>query len=326
MHFCLAYIHLISLSLASALCVLSGIPRPVAIWHGLGDAYDSPSQQRLISQITAIHKDIEVHPIFVNNASSSADQQASLQGNLNLQIPFVCDQLWSWYRNTSYGSITTQPGEELGFDAIGFSQGGLFLRAAIERCNLPIRTLITFGSPHNGISDFLYCTGSAVCRVQNAVLKRQALTNYQQTHIIPAQYFRDPKSIEDYLERSLFLADVNNEHSTLRNETYISNISQNLRKLVLISFAQDTTVIPKESAWFQDGPNIPLRHRKLYTEDWIGLRALEETHGPDAIETLELNGQHMQIENDDFESIVKMYLGKRPSETGCNKLLVQQGP
>lgn len=38
-----------------------------------------------------------------------------------------------------------------GFDAIGYSQGGIFLRSYIEKCNdPPVKRLITFGSPHNG--------------------------------------------------------------------------------------------------------------------------------------------------------------------------------
>jgi palmitoyl-protein thioesterase len=39
-----------------------------------------------------------------------------------------------------------------GFDAMGFSQGGQFLRGFVERCNHPpVRNLITWGSQHNGI-------------------------------------------------------------------------------------------------------------------------------------------------------------------------------
>jgi palmitoyl-protein thioesterase len=65
-----------------------------------------------------------------------------------LQLETVCEQL---------ASI-----EELkdGFDGIGFSQGGLFLRAYAEKCNQPaVRRLITFGSPHNGkqnVLDYLF--------------------------------------------------------------------------------------------------------------------------------------------------------------------------
>lgn len=39
-----------------------------------------------------------------------------------------------------------------GFNAIGFSQGGLFLRAYVEKCNHPsVKKLMSFGSPHMGM-------------------------------------------------------------------------------------------------------------------------------------------------------------------------------
>jgi palmitoyl-protein thioesterase len=39
-----------------------------------------------------------------------------------------------------------------GFDAIGFSQAGQFLRTYVERYNMPpVHNLITFGSQHMGI-------------------------------------------------------------------------------------------------------------------------------------------------------------------------------
>ncbi len=46
-----------------------------------------------------------------------------------------------------------------GFDGIGFSQGGQFLRAYVERCNEPrMRNLITVGAQHQGVYDFPHCT------------------------------------------------------------------------------------------------------------------------------------------------------------------------
>ena len=36
---------------------------------------------------------------------------------------------------------------------VGFSQGGLLARAVVQRCpDLHVKTLFTFGTPHNGIS------------------------------------------------------------------------------------------------------------------------------------------------------------------------------
>ena len=79
-----------------------------------------------------------------------------------------------------------------GFDAIGFSQGGLFLRAYAERCNNPLlKTLITFGSPHNGISDLPLCKPrDFLCRQRNSLVKSQIWSSYAQTEVVFAQYFR----------------------------------------------------------------------------------------------------------------------------------------
>ena len=42
-----------------------------------------------------------------------------------------------------------------GFDAIGFSQAGQFLRAYVERYNIPpVHNLITFGSQHMGTMSY----------------------------------------------------------------------------------------------------------------------------------------------------------------------------
>lgn len=55
----------------------------------------------------------------------------------------------------------------------------------------------------------------------------------------------------------------------------------------------------------------PLEKRKLYTEDWIGLKALGERN---AIVYMELEGAHMQISTKDLRSIVKTYLGNSDSK------------
>ena len=60
-------------------------------------------------------------------------------GNVNEQIDLVAEQ------------ITNVTELKDGFDAIGFSQGGQFLRAYVERYNTPpVHNLITFGSQHMG--------------------------------------------------------------------------------------------------------------------------------------------------------------------------------
>jgi len=76
-------------------------------------------------------------------------------------------------------------------------------------------------------------------------------------------------------------------------------------------FTEDKTVVPKESAWFgseaiedesrfyfSPGQHrlaksiVPMREQRLYIEDWIGLRELDEQGK--VVLTL-CNGEHMQI-------------------------------
>jgi palmitoyl-protein thioesterase len=121
---------------------------------------------------------------------------------------------------------------------------------------------------------------------------------------------------------------INNEIADSRNETFAHNLSA-LEKLVLIVFDEDRTVVPKESAWFgsevvpeddpepdvfmgqtplrsaEEKPIIPIHEHPLYTEDWIGLRALDE-RGAVVFETC--NGEHMHI-GSCWEDIVRNFTG-----------------
>jgi hypothetical protein len=49
----------------------------------------------------------------------------------------------------------------------------------------------------------------------------------------------------------------------------------------MVKFTEDTVVVPRESEWFgfygEDGKAIvPLENSPLYTEDWLGLKAMNE--------------------------------------------------
>lgn len=116
-----------------------------------------------------------------------------------------------------------------------------------------------------------------------------------------------------------------------RNATYIKHLST-LSHLVLVLFAKDITVVPKESSWFgsyappadsnanephsdcvsmeareEDKTIIPMRAHPLYTEDWIGLRALDERG---AVVLASCEGEHMQLSKDCWEPLVKEYVGE----------------
>ncbi|ERF70484.1 hypothetical protein EPUS_07340 [Endocarpon pusillum Z07020] len=276
-------------------------PLPLVIWHGLGDSFDADGIKEAVSIAEAINEGTYVKTVQLGKDGPS-DRSATFFGNVTEQIEEVCNQL------ASDNILRTAPA----INALGFSQGGQFLRAYVERCNFPpVRNLVTFGSQHNGISDFQGCASvfDLICQAANGLLKLGTWSDFVQSRLVPAQYFRDPENLPHYLKSSNFLADVNNERA-LKNKTYADNIAS-LNKFVMYMFADDTTVIPKQSAWFAEYNKTsevvtPLAERQMYKEDWIGLRRLAEKGGL-VFDLLE--GEHMRFSDKDLKRVLREYFG-----------------
>ncbi|KAJ7251799.1 palmitoyl-protein thioesterase [Mycena haematopus] len=288
-------------------------PRPLVLWHGLGDSANAPGMLRFSEEIKTVHPGIFIHSIYIEE-DLDKDRQAGFYGNVNEQVHLVSEQL------------AAIPELEGGFDAIGFSQGGQFLRAYVERYNSPpVNNLITFGSQHMGISDIPTCgPRDFVCQVARRAVKAGVYSSWAQENLVTAQYFRDPANLDAYYSSNKFLTSINNELLGSRNKTYTSNLVS-LDKLVLIMFTEDKTVVPKESSWFgsevvvddlsfTDGHQrvladtrilVPMQEQPLYQEDWIGLRELDERGD---VVFAECEGEHMDI-NDCWESLVREFVG-----------------
>ncbi|KAG6866627.1 hypothetical protein C0991_000737 [Blastosporella zonata] len=265
------------------------------------------------SMIEKIHPGIFVHSVFIEE-NLDKDRKAGFYGNVNEQVDLVADQL------------TAIPELQSGFDAIGLSQGGQFLRAYVERYNSPpIHNLITFGSQHMGISDIPICRPyDFLCQIARRATKSAVYGQWAQDNLIQAQYFRDPNNLETYLSANHFLTSINNEIPGSRNDSYARNLAS-LNKLILVLFTEDKTVVPKESAWFgSEAPPanfhpeeqqplidpatkelIPMHLQPLYLEDWIGLRQLDERGGV-VFDTCV--GEHMQM-GECWEGLVKEFVG-----------------
>lgn len=271
--------------------------RPVVIWHGLGDHYNSTGIHKVADLFNRYYPGIEVYSISLDEIPSN-DQQLSMFGDANIQLQQVCDKM------------KTIPNISSGFDGIGFSQGGLFLRALVQRCDdIKIANLITFGSPHMGVSELPLCEKNDwICKGRNAILKKQVWFSRVQRLLIPAQYFRDPKELDKYLKYSNFLADINNERDSI-NKTYSERLSK-LENLVLIEFLKDTTLVPKESSKFFDrsanGEIIDFNQTRIYQQERLGLKSLYETN---RIEFLSIDADHMDIPVLFVERIAKKYIG-----------------
>ncbi|KAI1092763.1 alpha/beta-hydrolase [Rostrohypoxylon terebratum] len=299
------------LSLASALHALASptffkstaddendTPLPVVIWHGLGDTFSAEGLQSVGALVEKINPGTLVYYVRLDESPSN-DRTATFYGNVTEQLAKVCDDL------ASHPILSTAPA----IDAVGFSQGGQFLRGYVERCNFPpVRTLVTFGSQHNGIVDYKACSAADwLCKGAMALLHGNTWSSWLQSRLVPAQYFRDPADLDNYLEHSNFLADINNER-TVKNETYAKNIAS-LENFVMYLFDDDTTVIPKETGWFDEvnGTEVtPLRARPIYTEDWIGLKALDRKGG---LKFKTTPGAHMRLTDEVLEETFGEFFG-----------------
>lgn len=283
-------------------------PLPLLIWHGLGDRYDAEGLHTVGELAAKIHTGTEVHYIRVSE-DGGEDQRATFFGNITAQSAEICSSLAANPNLTDSSGIVRA-------DALGFSQGGQFLRGLVERCPaLSVRSLVTFGSQHNGIAQFQRCgTWDLLCKGAVALVGGNAWTDYVQSRVVPAEYYREVNKTTglpsaEYLEHSHFLADVNNERAEKKSE-YAKRLAK-LEKFVMFVFEDDKTVVPKESGWFAEvnetsGVVTDLRERAIYKEDWIGLKALDEKGGL-VFESVE--GEHMELNRKDLERTFKKYFG-----------------
>ncbi|KAK2772512.1 hypothetical protein FQN53_004599 [Emmonsiellopsis sp. PD_33] len=291
-------------------------PLPLVIWHGLGDDYGADGLKHVAQLAETVNPGTYVHIVRVGE-TRTADREASFFGNVTTQLDQVCQQL------ATEQILSTAPA----VNAIGFSQGGQFLRGYIERCNFPpVRNLVTFGSQHNGISSFQACsaTGDWLCKGAEALLRFGRWSGFVQSRLVPAQYFRDPLELDSYLEYSNFLADINNERE-VKNETYKENLAK-LNKFAMYMFEDDQTVVPKESAHFAEvnsttGEVTKLKDRTLYKEDWLGLKKLNKAG---KLDFQTIPGAHMQFSDETLKTVLEKYFGPIDLPDVADTVLVVQ--
>ncbi|KAL0131562.1 hypothetical protein PUN28_002833 [Cardiocondyla obscurior] len=276
-----------------------GSPTPVVLWHGMGDSccfsFSLGKIQHLLqSEIPGVY----VHSIRIGS-NEIEDVENSYFGNINEQIKHVCE------------TLSQDPNLQNGYNAIGFSQGGQFLRAVAQRCpNPPMLNLISLGGQHQGVFGIPRCLDtSRLCNYMRRMLHRGAYLWYIQNSLIQASYWHDPFQEDEYQKKNLFLAEINNEN--INNTDYKNNL-QKLQTLVLVKFENDTMVEPVETEWFgfykpgQAKEVQKLQQSVLYQQDWLGLRAMENAG---KVQYLSLPGDHLQFTAEWFiENIIKKYL------------------
>ena len=133
---------------------------PVVLWHGMGDTCCDPDSMGRVQDL--IETSLSVYVYSVRLAETvGADRDAGFFGSVPKQVRQVCE------------TIASDPKLAGGYNAIGFSQGGQFLRAVVEVCPTlvpsmpPCRKLVTFGGQHQGVMDWPGCGNKVSLDIQS---------------------------------------------------------------------------------------------------------------------------------------------------------------
>ncbi|KAG9509216.1 Palmitoyl-protein thioesterase 1, partial [Fragariocoptes setiger] len=261
---------------------------PVVMWHGMGDTAHG-SIEVIKRSLESKYPGMYVLSIQIGN-SVVEDELASYFGNANEQVDEACRQVLSDNRITKHGSL----------NVIGFSQGGQLSRALVQRCpltenNVTVKNYISLGGQHQGVFGLPHCSSdNELCKYARYLIETAVYSPLVQPHVIQAQYWHDPINDKEYREKSTFLADINNERAI--NETYRKNILK-LQNMVLVMFANDEIMVPRESATFGFyNKNLSkvesMNETELYQQDRLGLKSLNQSQ---RLSLITIPGGHLQF-------------------------------
>ncbi|KAL5963630.1 Palmitoyl-protein thioesterase 1 [Taenia solium] len=267
----------------------------VVVWHGMGDSGFGSGVKHLCQVIKDEIPGTYVLDVEIGS-SSFFDRLHSFFMPVNKQLNIVCEMIHS------------NPNLSGGFHLIGFSQGGLFVRALAQRCPPAVLgSVISIGGPQQGVFGMPFCpnaTSLPLCSFLRNMLSKAAYTDFVQSHFVQAQYWHDPFNEALYREKSQFLAEINQEK--VQNQTYKNNLLK-AANLVLVRFMHDATVIPGASEWFgfyRSGNSddvYDIKESKQYKTDSLGLKTLDEQG---RLHLIPLPGYHLQFSDEWFRRVI----------------------
>lgn len=75
--------------------------RPVVVWHGMADSYNSPAMLLMMQAIKLAHPGIQVYPVRLAN-NGIEDQEKTYAGVIDEQVSscweMACQMFWSNYK------------------------------------------------------------------------------------------------------------------------------------------------------------------------------------------------------------------------------------
>ena len=189
--------------------------------HGLGDAGTNPGMQSLAQHVAA------AFPGMYATSISVADGAASIFTLIDKQVDEFA------------AAVRADPKLAGGFNGVGLSQGGLILRAYVQKYNQPpVHNLVSICGPQNGV-------GTCPSSVPGFVCSLFELGPYT-AQLSFAGYWKEVKNETAYLSSSTFLADVNNERA-IKSALYAKNMAS-LNAYVTVMALNDTVVIVRPTS------------------------------------------------------------------------------
>ncbi len=202
-----------------------------------------------------------------------------------------------------------------GFHAVGFSQGGQFLRALVQQCGTlpPVVNLVTLGGQHQGVFGLPNCLAmkSWMCRDARKLIDDFGpYDTFVQEHSTQSNYWHDADDEARYNSRNPWLPKANGHPFDAAQRKRLMSVS----RFVMVRFENDTMVQPRASShfgWYANGSDtqsVPLQQTALYTDpvDALGLRAMDKAG---KLVFLDTPGEHLQFTKAWFIStIVDNYL------------------
>ncbi|KAL7741993.1 hypothetical protein ACLKA6_018250 [Drosophila palustris] len=204
-------------------------------------------------------------------------------------IVYNCDKFSGWYSLESAWWQVAQIRDYIdqigklhpdGIIVLGYSQGGLLARAAIQ--SLPkhnVKTFISLSSPQAG----QYGTSFLHLIFPDLAAKTAFELFYSNVgqHTSIGGYWNDPHKQELYMKYSEFLPLINNEKIS-SNSTSFKMGMERLDKLILIGGPNDGVITPWQSSHFgyfnESLDVVPFYKRKIFMDDSIGLKMLLEAN------------------------------------------------
>ncbi|CAM9392504.1 unnamed protein product [Phaeothamnion confervicola] len=225
-----------------------------------------------------------------------------------------------------------------GFNAIGFSQGSLVIRAYVQRCNdPPVKRFMSMHGPMAGVATLPQCDdGGSACKRVHFLVGVGVYSSFVQSHLAQANYYRDPLRLERYRKAAAFLPDLNKERGGYGGGYGVDTSDPgyrerfaSLERLVLVRAQNDTMVVPAESEWFgfsQDGSMEAvwgMRETPWFASDAFGLRTLD-TAGRVAL--VSTPGDHLEFTAAELLDLVRTHFGRSEKEAAAAPLQEQSVP